>query len=379
VSVLGAPTRWVRAGLAGWAAVACVWAVDIGFQYVRGGLPAWWAIPNTLLSIAPGVALTPAVFLAFQRLLGGRRSLSSRVALYAGIGIAFWLTWSVLEFGLSLTGIFFGPPEDVGLALSLFRRVAGFSFNSLLLYSVMVMLHEAGRHVREARRQELRTSRLQAELARARTAALQAQLNPHFLFNTLHVASGLTSSDVGAARDVLRDLGELLRGSLAETGAQLVPLREEIRLVQRYAGIQKARFRDRLQVELDIDPATYPLGVPPLLLQPLVENAVIHGVAQCEEGGRIQITAARTGGSLCVAVVDSGPGFAGGGATPARERVGIGGTRARLGLLFGDDASLRFSYPPGGGFRAEVVLPEIRMPAQDEPLAGAVAEEREVV
>jgi two-component system, LytTR family, sensor kinase len=365
--------RWVRAGIAGWAAVACVWALDVGLQLRAGGFPVWWAMPNTLLAIAPGIALTPVVFLGFRRLLTEPRPLLARGLVYAGIGIVFWLLWSVMVFGLGLTGIFYGTLDDLGRGTLLFRQVAGFSFNSLILYSVMVMLYEAVRHVREAQRQELRASRLQAELARARTAALQAQLNPHFLFNTLHVASGLSSTDVAGARQVLADLGDLLRGSLRDSGEQLVPLRDEIGLVARYVGIQKARFRDRLQVELDIDPDTRRLGVPPLLLQPLVENAVIHGVSGHEEGGVIRVSATREGERLCLAVVDSGGGFAGGGTIPARERVGIGGTRSRLRLLFGDDAALRFSYPATGGFRVEVALPAIPMPVRDEQAASAVA------
>jgi two-component system, LytTR family, sensor kinase len=349
---------WIRAGILGWAAVACVWAVDVGLQLKLHGSPVWWALPNALLSVAPGAALTPLVFLAFRHLLPGAPGLFARVARYAAIGIAFWLTWSVLVFGMAEAGWLFGEPETVGLATSLFRQVAGFSFNSLILYSVMVMLHEAARGVREARRQELRTSRLQAELTRARTAALQAQLNPHFLFNTLHVAAGLTQSDVTAARAVLSDLGELLRSSLADSGEQLVPLRDEIRLVERYAGIQRARFGDRLKVEFEVDPDTLSLGVPPLLLQPLVENAVVHGVSRLEEGGRVRVTARRERGRLRLAVVDSGRGFGVGRPSPPRERVGIGGTRARLELLFGGDANLEFSYPPEGGFKVEVVMRE---------------------
>lgn len=350
--------------------------MDVAIQYQAQGIPVWWALPNSLLALAPGAVLTPAVFLTFRRLLRGRRLLLIRVLTYAGIGIVFWLLWSFMVFGLSLTGVFLGTTEDVGPARLLFRHVAGISFNSLILYSVMVMLHEAVRHVREAQRQELRTSRLQAELARARTAALQAQLNPHFLFNTLHVAAGLTSTDVGGAQRVLRDLGELLRGSLGDSGAQLVPLRDEIRLVERYVCIQKARFGDRLQVEVDIDPDTRDLGVPPLLLQPLVENAVIHGMSRREEGGLIRISTTRDAGRVCLAVVDSGAGLPGGATTPIRERVGIGGTRARLGLLFGDDAALRFSYPSGGGFRVDVLLPELPMgsPAEEPAHAATTGE-----
>jgi two-component system, LytTR family, sensor kinase len=350
--------------------------MDVALQNQAQGVPVWWAVPNSLLALAPGAVLTPAVFLAFEGLLGGRRRLLTRALIYAGIGIVFWLVWSLMVFGLSLTGAFFGTAEDVGSATLLLRQVAGISFNSLILYSVMVMVHEAVRHVREAQRQELRTSRLQAELARARTAALRAQLNPHFLFNTLHVASGLMSRDVGGARRVLRDLGELLRGSLGDSGAQLVPLRDEIQLVERYVGIQRARFGDRLQVEIDIDPDTHDLGVPPLLLQPLVENAVIHGISRREEGGLIRISTARDAGRVCLAVADSGAGLPGGATTLTRERVGIGGTRARLGLLFGDEATLRFVYPPGGGFRVDVLMPEIPMGSpEDVPAQPATAGE----
>lgn len=369
----GSVRGWLGA-FAGSAVVACVWAADVGFQFMIRGRPGWWVLPNTFLTITLGVALTPAVFVLFRRLLADPRSLPIRISLYAGIGLTFWLLWSVLAFGLGKIGIYFGPAGEADLATSLFRSAAGISFSSLLLYSVMALLYETARHVREARRQELMIPRMQAELTRAQMAALRARLNPHFLFNTLHVASGLTSSDVGAARQVLSDLGELLRASLAESGTQLVPLRSEIRLVKRYARIHQARFGDRLQVDFQIDPDTLLLRVPPMVLQPLVENAVIHGVGDREEGGRIQISATRWDGKLLLAVADSGPGFAGGGPRPRREGVGLGGTRERLSLLFGGEASFRCLHPLGGGLRAEVVLPEIGTSAPELRTSAELAD-----
>jgi two-component system, LytTR family, sensor kinase len=353
---------WLLAWAAGWSAVFVIALVDVGFQRVLRGSPfltAWTDASNLLLVTSIGAALTPLVFAAFRRWAPGTGPLRSRAPLYAGVAVAFWLSWAVAHALLGEIGAIRLGDSPLPFRDRLPGLLAAHGFNSLILFGVMVALYEAVQYTRAARRQEVRASALRAELSRAEMAALGAQLDPHFFFNTLHVVSGLMGRDVASARRVLDDLGELLRGSLAHHRARLVPLSTELRLVERYTAIQRARFGERLEVEFSVDEQTLGLRVPPLLLQPLVENAIHHGVARLPEGGRVSIGAARADGELTLTVADSGAGFARRRPEPPRERIGIGGTRARLALIFGEEASLDFTYPESGGFAAAVRLPAV--------------------
>jgi len=361
--------KWLLAWAAGWSAVFVIAMVDVGFQRVLGGRPfltSWTDVSNQLAVASVGAALTPLVFLAFRRVAPGTGPLRSRAIWYAGLGIAFWLIWGGMHAVFAEIGVVRLGDSTLPFRDLLFRYLAGHGFNSLILFGVMVALYEAVQYTRAARRQEVRASALRAELSRAEMAALGAQLDPHFFFNTLHVVSGLMSRDVASARRVLEDLGELLRGSLAHQQARLVPLATELRLIERYTCIQKARFGERLEVAFSVEEGTLGLQVPPLLLQPLVENAIQHGVARQRDGGRIHIASSRTDGVLILTVADSGRGFDGQSPEPPRERIGIGGTRARLRLIFGEDAALDFTCPEGGGF-----VSAVRLPATEEEVEDA--------
>jgi two-component system, LytTR family, sensor kinase len=351
---------WLLAGVVGWAAVFVIATVDVGFQGLLQGRPflaSWTALGDRFLVTLAGALLTPLVFLAFARLAPISAPLRARVLWYTLVGIGFWLGWAMLHALLARAMVVRDAAPEVAFLRLLFDALAGHAFNSLILFGVMVTLYELVQYSRVARRHEVRSSRLRSELSLAEMTALRAQLDPHFLFNTLHVVSGLMGRDVRAARRVLADLGELLRGSLATNGARLVPLADEMRLVERYTGIQKARFGERLDVDFDVAPDTLTLRVPPLLLQPLVENAIQHGVARLAEGGRVRVSAVTENGLLHLTVGDTGSGF-GGSSAPVRERIGIGGTRARLWLLFGEKASLDFSYP-APGFAVRITLPAV--------------------
>jgi CheY-like chemotaxis protein len=218
---------------------------------------------------------------------------------------------------------------------------------------VVVMLLEARREAAERR---VAAARLERSLADARLESLQAQIRPHFLFNTLNALAVLARRGDGAAVDrAIGDLGDLLRASFASPGRHEITLGEELELVERYLGLQRIRFPDRLRVEWDVAEEARSALVPALLVQPLVENAIEHGLASTL-GGRVRVRARRAGGALELEVDDDGPGFAG--AVDARNGgVGLANTRERLALLHGAAATLECSNPPEGGGRVRIRLP----------------------
>ena len=210
----------------------------------------------------------------------------------------------------------------------------------------------------EAAHAEGRAARLQLSLVEARIHALRMELNPHFLFNALNAASGLVRKrENDAAVDMLARLGDLLRTTLDRGMPAEVALSEEIHYLGRFVDIELVRFGDRLRVTWDIDPDARHALVPPLILQPLVENALRHGIARRPGPAQLRIAARRVGLHLELAVRDTGEGLVPDGRSP-REGIGLSNTRARLAELYGPEAaSLEVADVPGGGVRARLLLP----------------------
>lgn len=230
---------------------------------------------------------------------------------------------------------------------------------------------------RRAAELELRTERLRAELARAQVGSLRNQLNPHFLFNALHSVGGLVR--VGEEESALRTLaaiGELLRSTLEQGEVEEVPLREELRIAERFLEIESIRLGDRLTVVLETEEAALEARVPSLLLLPLVENAVHHGISPLPEGGRVTVRARRDGASLELEVVDDGLGFPprildsrGSKRENGRRSIGLENTRARLEALYGDGQRLALANIEPRGARVRVTIPyhEQELPIDSEP------------
>lgn len=217
---------------------------------------------------------------------------------------------------------------------------------------VILLLLEARR---EAAARAVTEARLAQSLATARLQSLQAQIQPHFLFNTLNTLAVLARRGDGAAVDAaLVDLGELLRASFDTAGRQEIPLSEELEFLERYVALQRLRFPGRLTVEWRIDPETRPALVPALVIQPLVENALEHGLATLQGGG-VTVSSRRDGATLEVVVRDDGPGF-----TPGERDgggIGLANTRERLRLLHGELGTLECTNPPEGGGEVRLRLP----------------------
>jgi two-component system, LytTR family, sensor kinase len=245
-------------------------------------------------------------------------------------------------------------------------RIKWFAFEKMFLsmvvddivttYLPIVLIAHVASYYQRFRERELRSSQLQAQLEKARLQSLKSQLQPHFLFNTLNSISALMLTNVEAADRMITRLGDLLRISLETAGTQMTTLSRELEFVNCYIEIEKVRFEERLKVTIDVAPETLDASVPHLLLQPLVDNAIKHGISRLTSGGEIRISATRDDVDLHLEVRDNGPGFRESGHAPTGG-VGLRNTRERLETIYGQDQSVEVLSLPEGGVAARVCIP----------------------
>jgi len=226
---------------------------------------------------------------------------------------------------------------------------------NILVYGVIVAVSQAFDYYRKYRERELHASELEKHLVQAKLQALQMQLNPHFLFNTLHSISSLMHKDVEAADRMIMRLSDLLRAALSSADTQEVSLRKELELLHLYLGIEQIRFGDRLSVQMNVADEALDAQVPNLILQPLVENAIRHGIEPRARPGKIELHASRQADALSLAVCDNGKGIPD--TKPAREGVGLSNTRQRLRELYGEAHRFELRQGPEGGLRVEMTIP----------------------
>ncbi len=227
----------------------------------------------------------------------------------------------------------------------------------LLTYGAIVGLSHALDYYRKYRERELRASQLETKLAQAQLDALRMQLHPHFLFNTLNSISVLMAEDVRAAQRMLARLSDLLRASLEKTGAHEVALHDELEFLESYLEIEQTRFQDRLTVRMEIDPAALDARVPNLILQPLVENAIRHGIAPRARAGVVLIRAARENGVVRLAVADDGAGLGSARPEDLMKGIGLSNTRSRLEQLYGAAHRFEMRERDGGGLEVSIEIP----------------------
>ena len=226
----------------------------------------------------------------------------------------------------------------------------------LMTYSTAVGVTYALGYHREVQVRAVREAQLQTQLADARLKTLQAELHPHFLFNTLHAISTLVQTDPDAADRMISRLSDLLRLTFDRSGAPHVTLHEELEFLQKYLEIEQTRFQDRLTVRYDNDTDTLDAEVPRMLLQPLVENAIKHGLSPKTGQGLVQIRSRQEANRLWLEVSDNGVGLSGSARSQFRSGVGLANTRDRLECLYGDAHRLEFSEG-GGGLTIRIALP----------------------
>jgi LytS/YehU family sensor histidine kinase len=225
--------------------------------------------------------------------------------------------------------------------------------SNIPIYWVVVSIAQAVRLLRRSQERERQAFELEARLAEAKLTALRMQLHPHFLFNTLNAISTLVHTDARAADEMITNLSELLRATLSTSDQPEVSLRHELEILDRYLAIQQVRFGDRLHIEKEIQNDSLEARVPALILQPLVENAIRHGIEPQRRPGRIGVRARRDRDILRLAVQDNG-----GGAGPGmKEGIGLANTRSRLQELYGSQGKMSMSPGAEGGFVVELEIP----------------------
>jgi two-component sensor histidine kinase len=256
----------------------------------------------------------------------------------------------------------FGAPRQPQSFFQLFsgRAISQFHLD-LLIYGAIIGVSYAVSYYFRYREREFRASQLETQLAQAQLQTLKMQLQPHFLFNTLNGIAGLVrDSRNKAAVDMLAGLSDLLRYTLESAGKQEVPLKEELEFLELYLDIQQMRFSDRLQVEMRVEPEVFDAMVPNLILQPLVENAIRHGVSRRAGSGTVGVSARRDNGSLRISIYDDGLGLKRDDGAATVEGVGLSNTRARLAQLYGERQRFSLSEREGGGVEANLIIPFVR-------------------
>jgi signal transduction histidine kinase len=341
-----------------WTVVGLAFAGQHYLTSAKIGRPATWSVAITG-SLADwyvfAVLSLPAVTLTRRFNLGGR-FWRQRMVLHLMASGVFSLLWILVRAGLAHLLV---PLRGVEMPFNDLLRyvlVATFFFN-LIVYWVVVTGTHAVDYYRSLRERELRLIELERRLASAKLQALQMQLNPHFLFNALNGIGTLMYRDVELADAMLVKLAELLRHVLEHGFSQRVPLRKELAFLDRYLELEQMRFGDRLRVQREIDPACLDALVPSLLLQPLVENAIKHGVEPLTRPGTVVIRANSPDGlRLEMEVEDDGVGLL---ATPRKEGTGVGtsNVRSRLVQMYGGRS--QFEMGPGchGGVKVRLEIP----------------------
>jgi two-component system, LytTR family, sensor kinase len=322
----------------------------------RPQAPIATALPTALIQNVPWIPVTLIVIWLAGRFpvtrTTWRRNLP--VHLMAAAACAWFANVLVVLGFWTMAGRFQGP-------LPLFRSAAVWAtvnaHVAFLIYSAVLAATQIIAYYRTTKERELHLARVEGQLARAHIQALNAQIRPHFLFNTLHTIGQLWRSGKSDDADAVLDhLGGLFHKVQTSTARTEIPLGDELEIVREYLAIEQVRFRDRLRVTVNAAPDTLNCRVPPLILQPLVENAVRHGISAVSTAGKLDVSARVTNDTLHLEVRDDGPGN-GNGATRPGSGTGLRNTRERLAQLYGDAGVLRIDHANGQGMRVTVELP----------------------
>jgi hypothetical protein len=318
------------------------WMWDVGLEF------NYWYV---------WAAYTPFVIWIANRFPPDHRRRARWLAILFSCGLVIAFAQSATEWGLAIVIEYLRQAPSAQFALRVQQAKRGILlgiFSNLIIYAVIMSGYFGYQYYRAFRERQLRSAELETLLARADLQNLKAQLQPHFLFNTLNTISVLMRRDPLAANETLVRLSDLLRLSLNNVGAQEVSLREELSFLDGYLEIEQTRFQDRLHIRRSIQPETLDAAVPNLILQPLVENAIKHGIARKPGPGTIEILARRINSALHLEIKDDGPGLD---QAQAVSGVGLSVTKRRLQQLYGTRQQFELRSPANGGVLVVVVIP----------------------
>ena len=299
--------------------------------------------------------LTPLIFAAVRRVPFQRPGLARAIAIHACLALLCAMLVETLgeQFRSQLIRAVV-PPRPPGAATRM-AFVQSFSWVviGLVTYSAVAAIASALDYQRRLRAEAVRVAQLQRDLSDAQVQAIKMLVQPHFLFNTLHAVNVLIEREPAAATRMVTRLGDLLRHTLSRAAVAEVPLRAELEVLRLYLEIEQTRFRDRLTVRIDAPAETLDALVPDLILQPLAENAIRHGIQSDTGAGTIEVTASRAGASLVIEVRDSGqgPGDA------VTDRIGLTTVRGRLARLYAEAHEFSLGAGPAGGSVARIRIP----------------------
>ena len=345
--------RWLLAFLL-WTLIGCCFAGQLYLSRAKIGQPVSWgfALGRALADWYVFALLSiPALWLARRFRIERGHWAASVMAHLAG-SILFSVGWMAVRALLEKwqRG---GTENAVSFADAFSHALVATFFFNLLIYAVVVSISHTASYYTKYQDHAIQTAELEKRLTESRLQALQMQLNPHFLFNTLHAISSLMHKDVEAADKMIARLSDLLRYALESTNEQEVTLRQEIDFLDRYLEIEQTRFGARLQVLKKLQPETLQVLVPNLILQPIIENAIRHGIEPHARKGIIEISSRQENGELVVQVRDNGSGL-----DPQRQRregVGLSNSRARLQQLY--PGKHRFEFANDQGLLVTVAVP----------------------
>ena len=382
----GPALAWWRLAGVGVATVTVLWLLTFAYRYlddVANGVDRPWLAPflEEMSGHYLGFLILAPIMLLAWRLRLARRPWPARLAFHAA-GVLLYSAIHTTGSWLSREALFplFGLGDyDYGRMPVRYAMELPKDVSVYVLAFVLAALFERYRASRDA---ELRARDLEARLARAQLQNLQAQLNPHFVFNALNTISSVMYEDVARADRMLAGLSELLRRALHASHRHEVTLAEELEVLELYVELMRARFGERLRVEIAVDDGLRDALVPTLLLQPLVENAIRHGAPPPPAATRVEVRIRRDVGSVVLEVEDNGPGLAAGspavaalaGRTPSTSpsrQVGLANTVERLRGLYGDAQAMTFGSGRLGGLRITIRIP-YRVEPRPEPVAEGV-------
>src|SRR5215813_12157194 len=350
---------WVK-----WAIISICWtALAIIFTGQGFIAQAWWSktiewkrtLITELLWVYSWNLVTPFILQLSNRFPLQREKFSRSIGIHAFAAPFFFIISSAIS--TIAYRLILGPYPGSRSLFDSFRSliIGGFAVG-LLIYWLVIGIDQATAYYRKYRERELQALSLETRLIEAQLDALRMQLHPHFLFNTLNSVSVLMRRDVDAADRMLLQLSSLLRGALARNVAHEIKLGQELEILERYLEIEQIRFQDRLTVRTHIDPSALDALVPQLFFQPLVENAIRHGIADREAGGEIDIRAERQNGMVYLQVRDNGPGLNISNGNFI-EGVGLSNTRSRLEYLYGSDSRFEVYNAEKGGLVVAAAFP----------------------